>query len=428
MALRRRAFSIGAGVGPAGDPTTVRELRAVAVARYPTNGGEMLLPEVQRWPIDSGMIDEEAVIIAGAVYEFTLWKNGQQIGDPFRGGVADIDGPITLASIYADTGAPPDPDPTILRDGDLLTRLSSNGATAGQRPTADGAGGLSFEDPVVGSGDMTRAEYDPDHDGKVTSAETADAVAWAGITDKPATFPASTHNHDDRYYTEAEVDTALGLKASAAALTAHTGNTGNPHGVTKAQIGLGNVDNTSDAAKPISTATQAALTALDIGNVGLHPYCEVTDRKANGTHGGTFIGGSPQQHVFNTVVNNWSSLANGVLLSGNLVTLEPPAAGTFRYHVSGWFSVSDITTAQARLFVNGVDTGLRWPMVDWRATSVNRPVFYDGYIDVPAGASKTVGVYGHGDATISTVGFGNAAAFDGEMEIYAFMSIQRLKV
>ena len=30
-------------------------------------------------------------------------------------------------------------------------------------------------------------------------------------------------------------------------------------GITKASIGLGNVDNTSDANKPISTATQAAL-------------------------------------------------------------------------------------------------------------------------------------------------------------------------
>ena len=33
--------------------------------------------------------------------------------------------------------------------------------------------------------------------------------------------------------------------------------TGHTH--TKAQVGLGNVDNTSDAAKPVSTATQAAL-------------------------------------------------------------------------------------------------------------------------------------------------------------------------
>ena len=69
-------------------------------------------------------------------------------------------------------------------------------------------------------------------------------------------------------------------------LTSHTNNKSNPHGVTaaqvgavptsrtvngkalsanisltKADVGLGNVDNTSDANKPISTATQTALNA-----------------------------------------------------------------------------------------------------------------------------------------------------------------------
>ena len=43
------------------------------------------------------------------------------------------------------------------------------------------------------------------------------------------------------------------------ALASHSGSTSNPHSVTKAQVGLGSVDNTSDAAKPVSTAQQAAL-------------------------------------------------------------------------------------------------------------------------------------------------------------------------
>lgn len=42
-------------------------------------------------------------------------------------------------------------------------------------------------------------------------------------------------------------------------LETHINNKFNPHEVTKAQVGLGNVDNTSDANKPISTATQNAL-------------------------------------------------------------------------------------------------------------------------------------------------------------------------
>ena len=39
----------------------------------------------------------------------------------------------------------------------------------------------------------------------------------------------------------------------------HSQTIGNPHGTTKNDIGLGNVDNTSDLNKPISTATQQAL-------------------------------------------------------------------------------------------------------------------------------------------------------------------------
>lgn len=42
-------------------------------------------------------------------------------------------------------------------------------------------------------------------------------------------------------------------------LETHINNKSNPHEVTKEQVGLSNVDNTSDANKPISTATQTAL-------------------------------------------------------------------------------------------------------------------------------------------------------------------------
>lgn len=58
----------------------------------------------------------------------------------------------------------------------------------------------------------------------------------------------------------------LAAKANASDLTAHTDNIANPHSVTKAQVGLGNVDNTSDANKPISTATQTALNGKAASN------------------------------------------------------------------------------------------------------------------------------------------------------------------
>lgn len=57
--------------------------------------------------------------------------------------------------------------------------------------------------------------------------------------------------------------------AEQSALTTHIQNNNNPHNVTKSQVGLGNVDNTSDANKPISTATQTALNAKVTGTVKL---------------------------------------------------------------------------------------------------------------------------------------------------------------
>lgn len=40
-------------------------------------------------------------------------------------------------------------------------------------------------------------------------------VSWSGISGKPSTFPPSSHTHDDRYYTETEIDTKLSGKANS---------------------------------------------------------------------------------------------------------------------------------------------------------------------------------------------------------------------
>jgi hypothetical protein len=61
---------------------------------------------------------------------------------------------------------------------------------------------------------------------------------------------------DDANYAST-ISTALGLKAPLADPTF----TGTVSGITKSMVGLGNVDNTTDANKPVSTATQTALDA-----------------------------------------------------------------------------------------------------------------------------------------------------------------------
>ena len=74
------------------------------------------------------------------------------------------------------------------------------------------------------TGKMDKATYDADGDGVVDEAA---AAPWSGITGKPDTFPPSTHNHDDRYYTETETDDKLAGKANSS----HTHGMGDISGV-----------------------------------------------------------------------------------------------------------------------------------------------------------------------------------------------------
>lgn len=145
--------------------------------------------------------------------------------------------------------------------------------------------------------------------------------------------------------------TALGLKADASALSSHTSNTNNPHGVTKAQVGLGNCDNTSDANKPVSNAQQTALNAkadqtdfsnhlsadnphgLDYNDVGADPTgaaaSEVSDHETTYDH----------SKLHNQ--DSDSMLASG---TGNQVT-----ASELRAHVDSESNPHDVTKSQVGL-------------------------------------------------------------------------------
>ena len=61
------------------------------------------------------------------------------------------------------------------------------------------------------------------------------------------------------YVDDLIADTGSGVTALETKVNNHIANKSNPHTVTKAQVGLGNVNNTSDADKPVSTAQAAAI-------------------------------------------------------------------------------------------------------------------------------------------------------------------------
>lgn len=61
------------------------------------------------------------------------------------------------------------------------------------------------------------------------------------------------------YVDDLIADTGSDVTALETKVNQHIANKSNPHGVTKAQVGLGNADNTSDANKPVSTAQASAI-------------------------------------------------------------------------------------------------------------------------------------------------------------------------
>lgn len=78
----------------------------------------------------------------------------------------------------------------------------------------------------------------------------------------------------DEAATRAQADTNVNAKVDS-----HIGNKSNPHEVTKAQVGLGNVNNTSDADKPVSTAQATAI--ADAKAAGTNAQTNLTTHMQN---------------------------------------------------------------------------------------------------------------------------------------------------
>lgn len=108
------------------------------------------------------------------------------------------------------------------------------------------------------------------------------------------------------------------IDQTKATLANHTANHDNPHGVTKSQVGLGNVDNTSDMNKPVSTAQADAI----------------YDAKKAGTDA-------------QTLANNAQTLANNAQTSAdNAKTAADNAQTDVDTHIADKNNPHGVTTAQ----------------------------------------------------------------------------------
>lgn len=145
--------------------------------------------------------------------------------------------------------------------------------------------------------------------------------------------------------------TALDLKADLASPTF----TGTVAGITKTMVGLANVDNTSDANKPVSTATQTALnlkqniagaprtlhTAFSGANVGTAE----TDMSSYSMPGGTLSadGQVLQIIVWGTTAANANTKTGKVYFNGTEFARPIASAG----NAFGWFSIGYIIRTAA---------------------------------------------------------------------------------
>lgn len=156
-----------------------------------------------------------------------------------------------------------------------LTQKGSNGGVA----ELDGSGRVpssqlpSYVDDVIEgtvTGSPTNGIYPGFED------ENGDPVTGESGKIYVDTASGLTYRYSGAGFVEISSSLALGETSS----TAYRGDrgkiaydhsqqtSGNPHNVTKGQVGLGNVDNTSDANKPVSTAQAAAIAVVqnDLNN------------------------------------------------------------------------------------------------------------------------------------------------------------------
>ena len=111
-----------------------------------------------------------------------------------------------------------------------------------------------------------------------TELETADATLQGNITkevnDRKGEITRVKKLITDEAATRAQADIDVNEKVDL-----HIANKSNPHGVTKAQVGLANVNNTSDADKPVSTAQATAI--ADAKAAGTNAQTNLTTHMQN---------------------------------------------------------------------------------------------------------------------------------------------------
>lgn len=180
--------------------------------------------------------------------------------------------------------------------------------------------------------------------------------------------------------------------ARESVVTTHTGNTNNPHGVTKTQIGLENVDNTSDADKVVASAGKLTTTRTislsgdATGSVSFDGSTNVDVVVA--------VGNDTHTHAFGNLTGKPTTLA-GYSIGDAYTKAEADALHNSLAVASAGQSVSyfldNVITPGGNYALTNSPDGDTETTIQKIAVAANTPYFMERYISDPIGGTKIDG-------------------------------------
>lgn len=231
---------------------------------------------------------------------------------------------------------------------------------------AGGGGGVTDHGALTGLSDNDHPQYSlTSHTHTASQVTDFNTAVDSRIANVVGSAPAALDTlgelsdalGDDANFA-ATVTTLLAAKAPLNSPTF----TGTVSGVTKAMVGLGNADNTSDANKPISTATQAAL-----------------DAKASASHGHTLetlhgaFGHAAMSVPPNTTVNTASPAQNAIVITlmaarpgQSISALRAASQSAATYSATGQPAQCRIYDFDGVLLATSPDDATLWLAAGWR--------------------------------------------------------------
>ena len=196
-----------------------------------------------------------------------------------------------------------------------------------------------------------------------------DVQTWDNLSGKPSTFPPSTHNHDDRYYTETEINSKLAGKANSSHTHKKTDITDFP---------------TSMPASDVYAWAKASSKPS-------YSWGEITGKPSSFT---------PSSHTHNylplsggtmTGNINYTARGNSYIGSGEQDNAEGPGGKLNNLVISSWWGVSFTTSCAGQTYSNKTAIGIDCRNGILKAARVDASSF-NGYTinaSVPSGAKFT---------------------------------------